>query len=521
MGANEEPNIRIRFGIIAGLFMAAATPGAAGDTAAGVTATPPGLGFSFATVRDRARDLATKDYKAENTPELPDFLKKLDYDRYQDIRFHPERAPWHGQGLRFGVQFLHRGYLYQDPVRIHLVEGGQVKDFSFSSDLYDYGKNQFSTPVPAGLEFAGLRVTYPLAPPKLDEVASFVGASYFRLVGTGQRYGAACRGLAINTAEPGGEEFPRFIEFWIVKPAPLAEALELFALLDSPSISGAFRFVLKPGPTMGADIEASLFPRKEIKKVGIAPLTSMFLIGENRTRFVPDFRPEVHDSDGLLLQDGVGGEWLWRPLDNPQKTHQVSSFPLEAPTRFGLMQRDRDYRDYVDLAVRYELHPSLWVDTAGKWGAGTVELVEIPTPSEWNDNIVAYWIPKQKLVPNQESHWAYSLSALSTEPAEDHLLHVEATRIDPPRDKKALRFIVDFSGTPVPALDAPGAVTATAQTSHGEVRNLVTEPNAVTGGWRAFFDLKDPGSDPVELRLALHSGTQAISETWVYRYQSP
>ena len=309
-----------------------------------------------------------------------------------------------------------RAYLYQDPVLIHLVEEGQVRDFDFSPQQFDYGRVHFPEPLPQDIHFAGLRVLYPVNHPrKQDEVASFIGASYFRLLGARQRYGASFRGLAIDTAEPSGEEFPRFTEFWVEKPGAHSTFLQVFALLDSPRAAGAYRFVIKPGDTTTVEEEASVFIRKEIKKLGLAPMTSMFLVGENRTQCFPDFRPELHDSDGLLLQMG-DGQWIWRPLVNPQKNHRVSSFATDNLTGFGLLQRDRDFRSYEDLAARYDLRPSLWVQPATNWGAGAVELVEIPTPNEFHDNVVAYWVPKQKPAPGQEFHWAGTLSTFLTGP---------------------------------------------------------------------------------------------------------
>ena len=404
---------------------------------------------------------------------------------------------------------------------IHLVEEGQVRDFDFSPQQFDYGPVHFPEPLPRDLHFAGLRVLYPVNHPRnQDEVASFLGASYFRLLGARQRYGASFRGLAIDTAEPSGEEFPRFTEFWVEKPGAQSTFLQVFALLDSPRVAGAYRFVLKPGETTTVEEEASVFIRKEIKKLGLAPLTSMFLIGENRTRFVPDFRPEIHDSDGLLLQMG-DGQWLWRPLVNPQKSHRVSSFAADNLAAFGLLQRDHDFRSYEDLAARYDLRPSLWVQPATNWGAGAVELVEIPTPNEFHDNVVAYWVPKQKPAPGQEFHWACTLSTFLSGPHASRAggcaghAHQPRARQEPPR------FVIDFTGDTPASLATNAAVQAKVQTSRGEVRNLVVQKNDITGGWRVFFDLAGELNEDTDLRAFLLNGNQTISETWVYRYQRP
>jgi len=473
--------------------------------------------ISFQSVRERARTLAARDYHPEPN-KLPDSLKKLGYDDYQLIRFRPERGPWHTEQLDFTLQCFHPGYLYQDPVLIHLVEEGQIHDFEFSPDQFDYDRVRFPAPLPRDIPFAGLRVLYPLNEPrKQDEVATFIGASYFRVLGERQRYGASLRGLAIDTAEPSGEEFPRFTEFWVEKPGAHATFLQVFALLDSPSVAGAYRFVIKPGETTFVEEEASLFLRKEIKKLGLAPLTSMFLIGENRTRYVPDFRPEVHDSDGLLLQMS-DGQWLWRPLVNPQKSHHVSRFAADTLAGFGLLQRDRDFRNYEDLAARYELRPSLWVQPGTNWGAGAVELVEIPTPNEFHDNIVAYWVPKQRPTPGREFHWVCTLSSFLTGPQRPALEAVLATRISPEHDKFPLRFVIDFTGDTLASRSTNAVVQAKVQTSRGEVRNLVVQRNDITGDWRVVFDLGGDLHEEADVRAFLLNGDQTISETWVYPY---
>jgi glucans biosynthesis protein len=487
---------------------------------AATNAAPPA--FTFETLRNEAKALAAQEYKQQTQPEVPDFIRNLTYDQYQCIRFRPEQSPWSQKQLRFSLEFFHRGYLYADPVRIHLLESGKLRDLPFSPELFDYGNNHFAKPISGDLGFAGFRVVYI---PWLDqrqkkaEVGSFLGASYFRLVGLRQRYGSAFRGLAIDTGEASGEEFPRFKEFWIEEPDAAASHIQCYALLDSPSCAGAYRFVITAGDDTVSEMEASLFVRKGGKKIGLAPLTSMFLMGKNRSRFIPDFRPEVHDADGLLVGTS-GGEWLWRPLVNPPKTHQIQRFPVEGLAGFGLLQRERDFHSYEDLEARYDLRPSLWVQPEGNWGPGTVELVEIPSPNEANDNIVAYWVPKEKIAPGQELHWTGKLSALLQGPDQGSLARAVSTRISPPHDKAPARFVLDFTGAKLPAL-APGErMEAKAQVSRGKIENLTTQTNEVTGGWRVFFDLGEIEREPIELRLFLHRSGKPLSETWVYRYQA-
>jgi periplasmic glucans biosynthesis protein len=489
----------------------------AGDPPPPAGPAPTNTGFSFATVRERARQRAATEYRPEPN-RLPEFLKKLSYDGYQRIRFRPETAPWYGESMPFTLQFFHPGFLYQDPVAIHLASQGRSSDFKFSPAQFDYGSNQFPNPVPADLGFAGLRVLYPVNKPgKQDEVVAFLGASYFRLVGARQRYGASARGLAIDTAESSGEEFPRFTEFWIHRPPEHAAQMELFALLDSPSLAGAYRFLIEPGNATLVDVEASLFLRKGVKKLGLAPLTSMFLMGASHTRAFPDFRPEVHDSDGLLIQTAEG-EWLCRPLINPGKEHHVTRWSVDNPKGFGLAQRDRAFHDYEDLGARFDLRPSLWVTPRAGWGAGSVELVEIPTANEWNDNIVAYWVPKQPPVVGQEFRCAWTLSASLGDPDPAGLLVVQSTRHALAHDGKPPRFVVDFVGGDVSTNAAAERVEASIQPSSGSIRDLVLQQNEVTGGWRVVFDLAVEARPEGDLRLFLHRGGKVISEVWVYNW---
>jgi periplasmic glucans biosynthesis protein len=496
--------------LAAGVFFGghAQTAQAAGET-----------GFSFSTVREMARALAAKDFRPAQNSDLPEELKKLTYDQYQMIRFRPEHSLWKDAHVRFTAQFCQRGYIYQDPVGIHVIESGKVSDVPFSPDQFDYDKNRVPNNLPASLQFGGFRLLYPLnSPQKLDEVAEFLGASYFRVLGQSQRYGTSLRGLAIDTAEKTGEEFPRFTEFWLEKPPPLAGGIRVYALLDSPSVAGAYRFVIEPDGATRVEVEESLFFRKSPKKIGIAPASSLFLMGQNRTHFMPDYRPQVHDSDGLLIESG-DSNWTWRVLVNPAKQDRTDRFPVEELRGFGLMQRDREFRDYDDLGSRFESRPSYWIEPVGNWGPGTVELVEIPTSTDWNDNIVAYWTPRDMPKPGQELHLTYRLSAILPGPEKVPLLRVRSTHIRPENGDTPPRFVIDFAGAwPQPA-DLTSAGVAKIQVSQGQVRNPVVQTNEVSGGWQVFFDLAGAGDNRTEMRLRLQPGAEPVSETWVYDYQ--
>jgi periplasmic glucans biosynthesis protein len=476
-------------------------------------------GFSFSTVRELARTLAAQDFHPADNADLPDVLKKLTYDQYQSIQFRKGQSLWEDDHLRFLVQFFSRGYIYQDKVKIHVVDGGRVSDVAYSAKLFNYDKAPVPGNLPAAIEFAGFRLLYPLnSPQKMDEVAEFLGASYFRVLGASQRYGASLRGLAIDTAESSGEEFPRFTEFWLEKPGQLAGGIRVYALMDSVSMAGAYRFTVEPGAPTRVQVETSMFFRRTPKKIGLASLSSLFLMGQNRTRCFPDYRPEVHDSDGLLLE-AAGGDWIWRPLVNPAKTFQITRFPVAEFQGFGLMQRDRDFSDYDDLGSRFDLRPSYWIEPGEHWGPGAVELVEIPTVNEWNDNIVAYWTPRDLPARGHELHLTYRLTALSTEPDEKPMLRVRSTRITPEIGDAPPRFIIDFAGTPPRPVGPDSVPAARVHVSAGQMRTLVVQTNDAVGGWRVFFDLAGAGDEKTELRVQLRDGPEALSETWVYDYQ--
>jgi glucans biosynthesis protein len=342
----------------------------------------------------------------------------------------------------------------------------------------------------------------------------FLGASFFRLLGARQSFGTSARALAIDTAEPSGEEFPRFTEFWIETPGQAADVIRLYALLESPRVAGAYEFTIRPGDATVADVGAVIYLRGKVAKLGLAPLTSMFLYGENTTRCHVDYRPEVHDADGLLLQGG-GGDWLWRPLRNPERNFALSEFP--GASAFGLLQRDREFEHYEDLEAHYEDRPSTWVVPGPAWPVGHVELLEIPTQREGNDNVVALWIPDRQPDPGQELRLGYEVRAFRASPdlPASALLRVRGTRLQP-GEKSGARYLVDFAGG-VPPIADRDTVTAGIEPEHARVENLVVQRNDRTGGWRVFFDVIPERGAEATVRLRLLQGTAPRSETWVYR----
>jgi glucans biosynthesis protein len=479
--------------------------------------------FGFEDVDRLAKDRASRP-QPKPAFALPKGLKDLNYDQTRDIRFNPDRALWRADKLPFEIQFFHLGGYFDQPVRVHEIVGKEVREVAFDPGQFNYGANKLDPAQLQKLGFAGFRIHYPLNTPRYkDEVAVFLGASYFRVLGKGQRYGASARGLALDTAERGGEEFPRFEQFWIEKPARGARHLVLYALLDSRQVAGAYRFVLRPGDETVTEVQARLHFREPVGKRGIAPLTSMYLHGENQPANGDGFRPEVHDSDGLSVA-AANGEWIWRPLVNPKRL-LTTSFTLPMARGFGLMQRDRAFSSYEDLEARYDLRPSLWVEPTSNWGPGRVELVQIPTPDETHDNVVAYWVPAEAPKAGSSLAYSYRLLALrSTDRRPQTAWTVQSRR---GRGFQALpddvvKFNVDFDGPALAPLTPGTDVEAELSLTNGVRQLLVVHPNEVRGGWRMVVQAKRTDKDkPLELRVYLRRGKEALSETWSYIVPPP
>jgi glucans biosynthesis protein len=363
-------------------------------------------------------------------------------------------------------------------------------------------------------------VHYPVNTPHYkDEVLVFLGASYFRGLGGGQRFGLSARALAIDTAESSGEEFPRFVEFWIERPSATAKELTIYALLDSPRATGAYRFVLRPGVTTALEVDGKLFLRKNMAKLGLAPLTSMFFFGPNQRSGREDYRPEVHDSEGLSIRE-ANNSWIWRPLVNPKRL-LVTSFALSDPAGFGLMQRSRAFDRYQDLEARYDLRPSAWVEPKGAWGPGRVELVQIPVPDETNDNIVAYWVPDGQPKPGEPFAYSYRVLWQKDREARPPVAWVRETRRGrgyARNDDGSIELHVDFEGGTLNRLPPNAVVDAVVWIDgNGEVLEKRAQFNEVTGGRRFTVRFRRiDKAKPVELRAYLARGKEVLTETWSY-----
>lgn len=493
--------------------------------------TPSLSAFSFQNVIDQANKLAKKPYEGPQG-HVPDFLLDIDYDEWRDIRFKGDQALWLKDKTSFTVQFFHPGLLYNRTVTIHTVDSTGVRPVSFSPDLFDYGDSEIKDRIPFNLGFAGFRLHYPINTSSYrDEVIVFLGASYFRAVAANQTYGLSARGLAIDTGLPSGEEFPSFTTFWLVKPEPDDRKMTLYALLDSPSLTGAYRFLVQPGKDTIVDVTSRLFIREKPEKLGVAPLTSMFYYGENsHQRPHEDFRPEVHDSDGLLIANR-SGEWVWRPLQNLRNL-LITSFQSPDPAGFGLLQRDGEFDHYQDLEARYETRPSLWISPVGNWGEGRVELIQIPTDNEFNDNIIAFWVPEHLPEKGKPFWFSYRMSWGRASAGRPPGGRVVATRIAGANDSRAKRFLIDFAGEKIESFPADKPLTAVV-TVDPRLRLVEQQlyKNSVTGGWRLVFLVmtEEPGSiekilpsakrPALEIKAFLKQGDSAVTETWSYAFQ--
>lgn len=489
--------------------------------------------FSFDDVAALAQRLSQQPWQAP-VDALPAELAALGYDTLRDIRFRPDRALWRAQGLPFEVQFFHLGGGLRQPVQVHEVVDGRATELHYSADDWNFGGNRFSQgPARWGaLGHAGLRVHYSLnSPAYKDELAVFLGASYFRALGRDQQYGLSARGLALDTVGGAGpEEFPRFSAFWLERPAADASAVVVHALLESPRVTGAYRFTITPGDNTTVDVQARLFLRTSaqpalatVATFGIAPLTSMYLHGENQPS-AADFRPEVHDSDGLLVAatgpgaaTGAAPEWLWRPLARPGQP-LASSFAVQRLQGFGLMQRERRFSAYEDTEARYDRRPSAWVEPLGDWGPGRVELLLLPTPDETEDNVVAYWVPASLPKPGQALEMAWRVhwqgDALQQPPAGWTVQSRRGRSWAEPLPGE-IKFVVDFDGPALRALPADSSVDVVA-TVPSNARVLDSRAwRHPQGGWRMQLRVQrqDP-EQPVELRAFLRQGSQTLTETW-------
>lgn len=461
---------------------------------------------------------------------VPTELAKMAYDDYRDIRFNPVSTLWRADKLPFEANFFHVGR-HGDSVRIHEITTAGVKRLSYDPATFNFGKNKLSPETWGDLGHGGVRFFANLnSPTYKDELVVFTGATYFRALGSGQRYGLSARGLAVDTSVgigAGKEEFPRFTDFWLQKPAGDSRQLTVFAVMDSERMTGAYRFDIQVGEQTTTNVQARIFMRPAatsgnsapMTSLGIAPLTSMFFSGENQPR-PGDFRPEVHDSDGLMMATG-DGEWLWRPLQNPSAP-LVTSFAMKSLKGFGLMQRDRTFANYQDTEARYEMRPSAWVTPIGDWGGGRVELFQFATPDETHDNVAAYWVPEKMPAPGQSLDIAWQISWQGKNQQLPPNGWVTQSRrgfgfSKPGTDLASqVQYVIDFAGPALDALPEDARVEAVSSANaNGRVLESMAYKNPATGAWRMTLRVQRlNAAQPVELRAFLKHDNHTVSETW-------
>ncbi|WP_309086240.1 glucan biosynthesis protein [Chelativorans sp.] len=481
--------------------------------------------FSFDILTAAMKEKAGREYQpvAET---LPEAVTELTYDQYRAIVFRPEASVWAGQ-TPFELQAFHPGWLFKQPVHIHVVENGAAARLHVGAEMFEYRAPLVDPAKFQGMDFpgvAGFRLLYPInSPDRMDEIVSFLGASYFRALGRDNFYGLSARGLAVNTATSVGEEFPMFTDFWIEKPQRRNKAVTVYAALDSASVTGAYAFQIAPGKNTVMEVTARLFIRKDIERLGIAPMTSMFLFAENNRNSFDDFRGEVHDSEGLKIVR-ASGEELWRSLNNPREL--ANSFFGETSIKsFGLFQRDRDFDHYQDAEAHYERRPSLLVEPLGDWGKGWINLVEIPTELEVNDNIVAFWMPDGEIKAGQELEYRYRLTWGAIEEPTETLGRVIALRsgmggVSGVENSEDLRkFVVDFDGEVLRNLSPGSNVEAGLSVSRAEIVHTAVSRIEATGAWRLVIDLVAEGDAPVEMSGFLILDGQRLTETWTYQWR--
>jgi glucans biosynthesis protein len=479
---------------------------------------------SFESLAVRARDLAGRDYLPVERPD-PAVVEQIDYDAHGKLKFRPELALYAEGPSVYPITFFHIGRFFPKKVAMYALSDDAASEILYHPDYFDMPADSVAHSLPDDVGFAGFRLQESRRRDdwKTQDWVAFLGASYFRAIGELNQYGLSARGITIDTAVPGPEEFPDFVEFYFLPAATEKDPAIVLALLDGPSIAGAYRFQLWRTKGVIMEVEAQLFLRRDVQRLGIAPLTSMFWYAEQNRGAALDWRPEIHDSDGLALWTG-SGERLWRPLNNPSET-TTSSFTDENPRGFGLLQRDRNFEHYLD-GVNYDRRPSLWVEPLGNWGKGAVQLVEIPTDDEIHDNIGAFWVPAEPARAGASYELRYRLHWLADEPyPPESLARCVATRTgrggEPgkPRVANLDKFVIEFSGGEVDKLDQDAEIDAVIDASRGEISNIVVEPVADTGRWRIQFDLDAGGAQPVELRAYLRAGDRALTETWLYQHR--
>ncbi len=491
----------------------ASAPAAPPVAGPGVSLAPP-VDFTASGITDMARDLASRPYKPIGT-DLPAPFASLTPEQYADIHVKPEARIWAGETIGFVVEPLHRGFQFSNPIVINLVAQGKAYRMVYETKLFDFGK---LNPTKIGdIGFSGFRALIPQKGGNDAELVSFQGANFFHAVAPGQIEGVMARALALKIGDPKGEEMPLFRSMWIEKPSLIANVLLVHAIIDSESVVGAFRFTIRPGDATIIDTECTLFPRANIDNYGLATMSATHLLSFLDHKRFDDYRPSVSEVCGLQMLTG-GGEWLWRPVAN-RETLQISTFVDDKPRGFGFILRDRDFEDYADEENHWEKRPTLWIEPLGEWAEGGVQLIEVPSQSDANDNILCFWRPKQPLKANVETAFAYRQFWCWNPPARPdgaRTLHSRSGSVG-----KHARFFVEFQGDVLGDAKQIDGLSPTLTAGAGSITMMKTFSDLDRKAVRVLFEF-DPGSaESSELRLVLTARGKPITETWLYRWTPP
>jgi glucans biosynthesis protein len=470
--------------------------------------------FSGPAVVDLARALAVKPFAAPNL-DLPSALTNLTYEAYSAIRAKPEGLIWSDDSSGFVIEPLHRGFIFTNPMQINLVEGGLSRRLNYDASKFVFGGVNLPAP-PAKLDFSGFRVLRRDDRGEMQELAIFQGASFFRSAARGQNLGVTSRGLSIRTGDARGEEFPFFRTVWIEKASRAANALTINALLDSESVSGAYRFTIHPGDATIIDVECSLFPRAALDNFGLATMSATSLFSPLDRRGDDDVRDAAAECTGLQMFTGAG-EWVWRPVSN-RNNLQISEFVDSNPKGFGFLQRNREFDDFYDLIQHWERRPSLWVEPIGDWGPGSVELVEIPSDNENAQNMIAFWRSKTPLAKGQQADFAYRQFWCWSPPSRPPAAAVTGSRGGRGGAARQRRFLVEFRGDALGDFTRMADVKANLTASPAKIVSLRTYPAPERKSCYVQFDIDVASDNACELRLTLESQGAPLSETWLYRW---
>jgi len=476
------------------------------------------VSFSEEWLFRQAEQLANRTYEAPRLS-LPSELSDLDRREYDAIRYRPEATVWRNQDINFNLRFFHTGFQYRTPVDVFLIEGDRARRYSYSVSQFAFGEPLNAPPSESQAGFSGVDVLGPIDEP--GDKASFLifqGASFFRAIASSQVFGAVARAISVNTAQAQGEEFPVFRSLWFRKPAPRERRITIYGLLDGPSLAGAYKFDVEPGRSTIIDVTCSLFPRRDLGHVGIAPVNSMYFFGTADSSRPDDYRPNVHASEGLRIWN-ASDEWIWRPLINPEQL-QYSVFLDRTPKGFGLMQRKRTFQDFEDIAAQFDDRPSLWIEPQHDWGDGAVDLIEVPSRSEIYNNIIAFWRPRRALEARARHDFRYRLNWGSGLPFKTPRFITSQTRTGRTGADETRLFAIDFiSDRSCDNCNLP-SIMADVRAGDGDIANVSVQHNPAIGGQRVSFEFRPGAQQATDLRCQLKRDDQVISETWVYRWTS-